>query len=85
MSRALLSTLAATLFSMIIPTAMAQTQLKVATFNVSMEAGNYLPRGEQGDSQVLIDILANGEHPQVRQYCRYYSAGAARYFAIERI
>ncbi|CAM5189883.1 endonuclease [Alishewanella longhuensis] len=66
MSRALLSTLAATLFSMIIPTAMAQTQLKVATFNVSMEAGNYLPRGEQGDSQVLIDILANGEHPQVK-------------------
>nr|WP_189434334.1 endonuclease/exonuclease/phosphatase family protein [Alishewanella longhuensis] len=45
---------------------MAQTQLKVATFNVSMEAENYLPRGERGSSQVLIDILANGEHPQVK-------------------
>lgn len=45
---------------------MAKQQLKVATFNVSMEAENYLPRGTRGSSQVLIDVLANGEHPQVK-------------------
>jgi len=45
---------------------MAKQQLKVATFNVSMEAENYLPRGTRGNSQVLIDVLANGEHPQVK-------------------
>ena len=46
--------------------AMSETQLKVATFNVSMEAQNYLPRGEPGNSQVLIDILATGEQQQVK-------------------
>jgi endonuclease/exonuclease/phosphatase family metal-dependent hydrolase len=45
---------------------MAKPQLKVATFNVSMEAENYLPRGARGNSQVLIDVLAHGEHPQVK-------------------
>ncbi len=45
---------------------MATQQITVATFNVSMEAENYLPRGERGSSQILIDILANGDHPQVK-------------------
>ncbi len=45
---------------------LAQPSLTVATFNVSMEAENYLPRGERGSSQVLIDILADGEHSQVK-------------------
>ncbi|MCC5880974.1 MAG: endonuclease/exonuclease/phosphatase family protein [Idiomarina sp.] len=42
------------------------TTLRIATFNVSMEAENYLPRGEQGDQQVLIDRLASGDEPQVQ-------------------
>lgn len=45
---------------------MATQQITVATFNVSMEAENYLPRGERGSSQILVDILANGDHPQVK-------------------
>lgn len=40
--------------------------LTIATFNVSMEADNYLPRGEQGNADVLKSVLANGEHPQVK-------------------
>lgn len=42
------------------------TDITVATFNVSMESGNYLPRGENGDHRVLAGILANGNHPQVK-------------------
>ena len=42
------------------------TEIKVATFNVSMESGNYLPRGETGDNTVLAKILADGDHPQVK-------------------
>ncbi|WP_083981905.1 endonuclease/exonuclease/phosphatase family protein [Arsukibacterium ikkense] len=42
------------------------TDIKVATFNVSMEASNYLPSGETGDNTVLASILANGNNPQVQ-------------------
>ncbi len=42
------------------------TEIKVATFNVSMEASNYLARGETGDNTVLASILANGNNPQVQ-------------------
>ena len=41
-------------------------QLRIATFNVSMEAENYLLRGERGDEQVLIERLASGDEPQIR-------------------
>lgn len=40
--------------------------VRIATFNVSMEAGNYLPRGESGDQQVLIERLATGDEPQIK-------------------
>ncbi|WP_019676699.1 endonuclease/exonuclease/phosphatase family protein [Arsukibacterium perlucidum] len=42
------------------------TKIKVATFNVSMESSNYLPRGETGDNTVLAKILADGNNPQVK-------------------
>ncbi|WP_213996979.1 endonuclease/exonuclease/phosphatase family protein [Arsukibacterium sp.] len=42
------------------------TEIKVATFNVSMESTNYLPPGETGDNAVLANVLANGENPQVK-------------------
>ncbi len=42
------------------------SEIKVATFNVSMESTNYLPRGETGDNTVLPGILGNGDHPQVK-------------------
>lgn len=41
-------------------------EIKVATFNVSMESSNYLPRGDMGDNTVLAKILANGDNPQVK-------------------
>ncbi|GGW54185.1 endonuclease/exonuclease/phosphatase family protein [Alishewanella tabrizica] len=65
MSARLLSTLIVILLSMFIPTLMAK-QITVATFNVSMEAENYLARGERGNNQVLPTILAEGQHPQVK-------------------
>lgn len=42
------------------------TEIKVATFNVSMESSNYLPRGEMGNSKVLANILAKSDNPQVK-------------------
>ncbi|MBV2129664.1 endonuclease/exonuclease/phosphatase family protein [Arsukibacterium indicum] len=42
------------------------TEIKVATFNVSMESSNYLPRGETGNNKVLAGILAKGDNPQVK-------------------
>lgn len=44
----------------------APERLRVATFNVSMEAENYLERGEAGDQQVLIDRLATGDEAQIK-------------------
>ncbi|WP_333608555.1 endonuclease/exonuclease/phosphatase family protein [Arsukibacterium sp.] len=41
-------------------------QLTVATFNVSMEAENYLPIGETVSPQVLIDLLKTDSHPQIK-------------------
>lgn len=66
MSKRILATLITFAVSMMPAVAMHTNQLKIAAFNVSMEAENYLPRGERGSSQVLIDILANAEHPQVK-------------------
>jgi len=46
--------------------AIAQTtQIRVATFNVSMEGTNYAAQGTLGDG-MLADILQKGIHPQVR-------------------
>ncbi|WP_372626100.1 endonuclease/exonuclease/phosphatase family protein [Arsukibacterium sp.] len=42
------------------------SELKVATFNVSMESTNYLPQGETGNNQVLASILTDGNNPQVK-------------------
>nr|WP_315900144.1 endonuclease/exonuclease/phosphatase family protein [Ferrimonas balearica] len=41
-------------------------RLKVATFNVSMEAGNYRAKGDPLDPNRLAQLLADGEHPQIR-------------------
>lgn len=41
--------------------------LRVATFNVSMEASNYQPKGVTANSgEVLLTLLQSGEHPQIR-------------------
>ncbi|MCC5826930.1 endonuclease/exonuclease/phosphatase family protein [Alkalimonas sp.] len=44
--------------------------IRVATFNVSMEAGNYLPAGQHGDQSVLIERLATGTEPQIQAIAR---------------
>jgi endonuclease/exonuclease/phosphatase family metal-dependent hydrolase len=40
--------------------------LRVATFNVSLEATNYLATGEQASGRELFTQLENGENPQIR-------------------
>ncbi|MAQ01111.1 MAG: endonuclease [Alteromonadaceae bacterium] len=41
--------------------------VRVATFNVSMEASNYQPQGASEHSgEVLLTLLESGEHPQIR-------------------
>ncbi|MCE7040882.1 endonuclease/exonuclease/phosphatase family protein [Dyadobacter sp. CY312] len=43
------------------------TELTFATYNVSMEAENYVPRGTKGNSeQVLIKELASGSNAQIK-------------------
>lgn len=40
--------------------------LRVATFNVSMEATNYVARGQQASGQELFTQLKNGDNQQIR-------------------
>ena len=40
--------------------------LRVATFNVSMEGGNYVEPGATPSARELPAALGNGEHPQIR-------------------
>jgi hypothetical protein len=42
------------------------TELTIATFNVSMEAENYVAKGEPIGPQVLANLLKQGENPQIR-------------------
>jgi hypothetical protein len=42
------------------------TEVRLATFNVSMESSNYLPPGATGDNTVLAAILSNGDNPQIK-------------------
>lgn len=41
-------------------------QVTFATFNVSMEAQNYLPHGQNGDGTVLAKLLQSGSEPQIK-------------------
>ena len=60
-----------TLFSLFLaifslPNVYADT-VRVATFNVSMEASNYQPKGASEHSgEVLLNLLESGEHQQIR-------------------
>lgn len=45
---------------------MHATDVTFATFNVSMEAQNYLAKGESGDATVLAELLKTGKQPQIR-------------------
>lgn len=45
---------------------MAATSLKVATFNVSMESENYQKRGDAIEPDLLAQLLAEGQHPQIK-------------------
>lgn len=42
------------------------TELTIATFNVSMEAENYVSKGAPIDPNLLSSLLKKGEHPQIR-------------------
>lgn len=44
--------------------------LRVATFNVSMEAGNYVPRGEVPTGNELFKHLSDDNHPQIRNVAK---------------
>ncbi len=49
--------------------AMQQTPIRVATFNVSMDASNYLPEGVKpsaGSAGVLAEQLKSGRNPQIK-------------------
>ncbi|MDX1678465.1 endonuclease/exonuclease/phosphatase family protein, partial [Arsukibacterium sp.] len=46
--------------------ATATAEVKVATFNVSMESTNYLPAGQTGNGKILARILADGDNQQVK-------------------
>jgi endonuclease/exonuclease/phosphatase family metal-dependent hydrolase len=49
----------------------APAELTFATYNVSMEAENYVPRGTKGNSeQVLVKELASGNNQQIRNIAR---------------
>jgi hypothetical protein len=47
-------------------TTLNSTTVTFATFNVSMEAQNYLPKGEPGDGTVLAKLLQTDSQPQIR-------------------
>ncbi len=44
----------------------APIQLRVATFNVSMEATNYQQQGEEINADALTEALSSGSHPQIK-------------------
>ncbi|WP_439558592.1 endonuclease/exonuclease/phosphatase family protein [Dyadobacter sp.] len=66
-----------TLLSLLITSAAFQlhaqsaNELTIATYNVSMEAENYFPRGTKGLSeQILVKELASGNNQQIRNIAR---------------
>lgn len=44
----------------------AMSQIRIATFNVSMDASNYLTLTEALDPNILQKLLADGDYPQIR-------------------
>ena len=50
-----------------------EQMLKVATFNVSMEATNYKALGMKPSDKVLQHVLSSGEHSQVKILLKLYS------------
>lgn len=40
--------------------------IRVATFNVSMEAGNYTKKGQRPNPGRLFELLKDGNHPQIK-------------------
>ncbi|MDF2176765.1 endonuclease/exonuclease/phosphatase family protein [Aliiglaciecola sp. CAU 1673] len=43
-----------------------KAELRIATFNVSMEATNYVDRESKATGNELFERLADGQHPQIR-------------------
>jgi hypothetical protein len=41
-------------------------EITIATFNVSMESENYVVRGSKLGPEVLANLLAKGNHPQIK-------------------
>ncbi|MHA7817010.1 MAG: endonuclease/exonuclease/phosphatase family protein [Pseudohaliea sp.] len=56
----------ALLVVLLAPTVTAENTLRIATFNASMEGGNYVARGEAPVGGELAAALASGNHPQLR-------------------
>jgi len=54
------------LFVSTLASSQEEQMLKVATFNVSMEATNYKALGMEPSDQVLQYVLSTGEHSQVK-------------------
>ncbi len=44
----------------------AMSQIRIATFNVSMDASNYLAVSGELDPNILQKLLAEGDYPQIR-------------------
>ena len=67
-NRALLCAIAflPALFVSTLASSQEEQMLKVATFNVSMEATNYKALGMKPSDQVLQYVLSTGEHSQVK-------------------
>ncbi|MBN7819484.1 endonuclease/exonuclease/phosphatase family protein [Bowmanella yangjiangensis] len=47
-------------------TSLVSADIRVATFNVSMEADNYVERGQPVSGQELFEHLKGGLHPQIK-------------------
>ncbi|HBN89091.1 MAG TPA: endonuclease/exonuclease/phosphatase family protein [Rheinheimera sp.] len=59
-------TILSAVLSLGVSASMHATEVTFATFNVSMEAQNYLPAGEPGDGAVLAKLLETDTQPQIR-------------------
>jgi len=69
--KALLLSVAILLSPMLFAQTPQPSELTFATYNVSMEAENYVPRGTKGNSeQILIKELAEGSNLQIKNIAR---------------
>ena len=78
-------TLLSTLFASSKACSQEEQKLKVATFNVSMEATNYKALGMKPSDQVLQHVLSTGEHDQVKNIAEIIQRVNPRYINVKRV